>query len=478
MRPWPYAAKVARAGEIGGRVKTAISEEVRQADTTFFGHPRGLGWLSFTEVWERFSYYGMQALLVLYLTHRLLLPGHVEHVAGFGLFRAALESVYGPMTPQALGSVIFGIYAGLVWMTPILGGLLADRVTGRTVAILAGGSLMTIGHFLMAFEQSFLLALACLLVGVGCFKGNLASQVSSLYRPGDPRAASAFQIYYFGIQVAVIVTPLVCGTLGEVYGWHWGFGAAGVGMVIGMAIYLRGRRWLPPEAPVSTAAAGPRVPLTSGDLRRVAVLVALLPLLALLQVGSFQVANAYVIWGEATLQLTVLGMRIPVTWLQSLDALGAGGGIVLSLTFWRWWAARRPEPDEITKISFGGLMVALSPLILVGASLASTGGHKASLLWAVLFEAVLNIGWANLGPVALGLYARVAPKAANSTIIGVFYLHIFLANMMVGWLGGLLEKMSAANFWLLHVAIAGSAAVILIVVRGPLSRLFAPRPPV
>jgi len=457
------------------RVATVISEEVRQADTAFFGHPRGLGWLSSTEVWERFSYYGMQALLVLYLTHRLLLPGHVEHVAGFGPFRAALESVYGPMTPQALGSVIFGLYAGLVWMTPILGGLLADRVTGRTVAILTGGSLMTLGHFLMAFEQSFLVALTCLLVGVGCFKGNLASQVGSLYRPGDPRAASAFQIYYLGIQIAVVVTPLVCGTLGEVYGWHWGFGAAGVGMVIGMAIYLRGRRWLPPEAPVRTAAAGPRERFTTGDVRRVAVLVALLPVLALLQVGSFQVANAYVIWGEANLQLTVLGMRIPVTWLQSLDALGSGGGIVLSLIFWRWWAARRVEPDEISKVAFGGVLVALSPLVLAGASLAAAGGHRASLLWAVLFEAVLNIAWANVGPVALGLYARSAPKAAASTMIGVFYLHIFLANMMVGWLGGLLEKMSGVNFWLLHVAIAGTAAAVLIVLRGPLSRLFAPK---
>jgi len=168
-------------------------------------------------------------------------------------------------------------------------------------------------------------------------------------------------------------------------------------------------------------------------------------------------------------------MRIPVTWLQSLDALGSGGGIVLSLIFWRWWAARRVEPDEISKVAFGGVLVALSPLVLAGASLAAAGGHRASLLWAVLFEAVLNIAWANVGPVALGLYARSAPKAAASTMIGVFYLHIFLANMMVGWLGGLLEKMSGVNFWLLHVAIAGTAAAVLIVLRGPLSRLFAPK---
>jgi POT family proton-dependent oligopeptide transporter len=248
-------------------VKAGIDESVRHADTAFFGHPRGLGWLSFTEVWERFSYYGMQALLVLYMTHQLLRPGHIERVVGFGPFRAAIEAVYGRLSPQALGSVIFGLYAGLVWLTPILGGLLADRVTGRTRAITAGALLMALGHFLMAFDQSFLAALLCLLVGVGCFKGNLASQVSSLYAPGDPRAASAFQIYYFGIQVAIVVTPLVCGTLGEVYGWHWGFGAAGVGMLIGLAVYLRGRRWLPPEPPVRRSGDGRGAALEPGDQR-------------------------------------------------------------------------------------------------------------------------------------------------------------------------------------------------------------------
>ena len=315
-------------------------------------------------------------------------------------------------------------------------------------------------------------------MGVGCFKGNLASQVGSLYRPGDPRAASAFQIYYLGIQIAVIVTPLVCGTLGEVYGWHWGFGAAGVGMVIGMAIYLRGRRWLPPEPRIGKADAGPRLRFTPGDVPRVAVLVALLPVLAVLQIASNQVANAYVIWGEAHLQMVVLGFRIPLTWLQSLDAIGSSSGIVLSLIFWRWWAARRTEPDEVAKIAWGGLLAALSPMVLVAASLVATQGHRAGLGWAVLFEIIQNIGWANVGPVALSLYARTAPKGASSTVIGVFYLQIFLSNMLVGWLGGLLETMSAANFWLLHAALGGAAAVILIVLRRPLSRLFAPRAPV
>src|ERR1700712_1525831 len=133
-----------------------MTDAVRYGDKAFLGHPRGLAWLSFSEVWERFSYYGMQALLVLYMTHYLLQPGHVEHVAGFGPFRAMIESAYGPLSPQALASAIFGLYAGFVYLTPILGGILADRVIGRTRAVVIGASLMALGHFLMAFDASFL----------------------------------------------------------------------------------------------------------------------------------------------------------------------------------------------------------------------------------------------------------------------------------------------------------------------------------
>ena len=450
-----------------------IDERIRRADTAFFGHPRGLAWLSFTEVWERFSYYGMQTLLVLYMVHRLLLPGHIEHVFGFAPFRTALESVYGPLSTEALGSAVFGLYAGLVWVTPVLGGLLADRVLGRTVTITAGAVLMTTGHFLMAFEQSFLIALLCLLVGAGCFKGNLASQVGSLYAPGDPRAPSGFQIYYFGIEIAVTVTPLVCGTLGEIYGWHWGFGAAGVGMVISLALYLRGRRWLPPQPPVRQFADSPKIAFTYDEWRKVLLMFALLPLLAVAQVTHNQVGNAYVIWAEGNLQLTLFGARVPVTWLQTLHGIGLGSSIILSLIFWRRWSRRRVEPDEITKIATGGMLLTLAPLILVAASLGvAVTGHKASLGWALIFELVVNMGWANVAPVSLALYARLAPKGASSTIIGVFYLQFFLSNMLAGWLGGLLEKMSAVNFWLLHAALAGGAALVLLLVRGPFGRAF------
>jgi len=174
-------------------------------DRSFIGHPRGLGYLAFTEAWERFSYYGMQSLLVLYMVDKLLHPGHIEHIAGFVPFRHVLESVYrGPLSVQALASAIFGLYTGLVYLTPIGGGLLADRVLGRTRTVTLGALLMAAGQFLIAFDVTFLIALTCLLIGVGCFKGNLASQVGGLYSIGDNRRADAFQIYYLFINGGVI----------------------------------------------------------------------------------------------------------------------------------------------------------------------------------------------------------------------------------------------------------------------------------
>jgi POT family proton-dependent oligopeptide transporter len=453
-----------------------MTDAVRYADKAFLGHPRGLAWLSFSEVWERFSYYGMQALLVLYMTHYLLQPGHVEHVAGFGPFRAAIESVYGPLSPQALASAIFGLYAGFVYLTPILGGILADRVIGRTNTIVVGALLMTAGHFLMAFEVSFLPAMFCLLIGIGCFKGNIATQVGELYAPGDPRRADAFQIYMLGIQLAVIVSPLVCGTLGEVYGWHWGFGAAGVGMLIGLTTYLTGRPWLPPEPKVARGAArAPRPPLLPGEGRTIFVLALIVPVLAVASVGNQEIFNAYLVWGEANYQLVFFGKTMPITWLVSFDAIFSTATLLLAVMFWRWWSTRWKEPNEMTKLTIGIAIAALAPLTLAAASMiVATTGQKVGLGWAVAFELLNDFGFANFFPVGLALFSRAAPKALGGMMIGVFYLHLFIGNMLVGWLGGLLETMSGSAFWLMHAGLIAGAAAVLVIVRGAAGRVFAP----
>jgi len=445
------------------QVKATIDR--RLSDRSFVGHPRGLGFLAFAEGWERFSYYGMQALLVLYMADQLLHPGHVEHIAGFPGFRAALERLYGgPLSIVALSSAIFGLYTGLVYLTPIAGGIIADRWLGRTRTITIGALLMAAGHFLMAFEVSFLLALACLVTGVGCFKGNLASQVGALYGEGDSRRADAFQIYLLFINGGVIAAPLIAGTLGEVYGWHYGFAAAGVGMLIALVIYRLGRAWLPPDdALARTAAARSRVPLMARERTTVVVLVLLVPVLAVGAVGNQQIFNSYLLWAQDHIDLVFFGRKLPTTWLVTLDSVLSFVTLVTSLAFWRLWARRHTEPGEITKITLGLFISAFGLLSLAAAAQVAGPHGKAGIGWAIMFHLVNGFGFSNVFPVGLALYARAAPAAVAATLIGVYYTHLFLANNLVGYLGSLIERLSGTQFWLLHSLLVAAAGVVLII---------------
>lgn len=441
--------------------------------TAFFGHPAGLSWLSGAEFWERFSYYGMQALLVLYMTHYLLLPGHVEQVWAFVPFRRAVEAIYGRLTPAQLASIIFGFYAGFVYVTPLLGGWLADRWLGRTRTVTIGALLMALGHFMMAFEASFLFALLSLLIGVGCFKGNIAAQVGELYADDDPRRADGFQIYYLGIQIAVIISPFVCGTLGETVSWPWGFGAAGVGMLIGLATYLLGRSSLPPEK--ARAGDALRPPLTGRDGVTIAILVGLVAVLGLSLVGNMQIFNAYLIWAQKNFQLVFFGKTMPITWMLSVDAFVSTILMAGPVMFWHWWARRWTEPDEITKIVIGVAIAALAPTILAVASwvVASTG-HPVSLAWAIAFHVLNDLGFANSVPVSLALYSRAAPKDLSGMMVAVNFLQFFVAYMIVGYLGSLLDVMPATQFWLLHVGLMVISAAILIAARYLAGNILAP----
>lgn len=440
------------------------------ADRSFLGHPRGLAYISFTEAWERFSFYGMQTLLVLYMVNQLLLPGHIENIVGFTAFRHVIENMYGVvLTPVALASAIFGLYAGFVYLTPIAGGLIADRWLGKTRTITIGALLMAAGHFLMAFDFSFLIALACLLIGVGCFKGNLASQVSELYSPNDKRVDDAYQIYFLFINAAVIAAPLIAGTLGEVYGWHYGFGAAGIGMLISLVIYLSGRKWLPLEKKsAAVVTKQPKAILTQSERRTMYLLLAMLPILAIGSVGNQEIFNAYLLWVPTNIDLVFFGHAMPTTWLITVDATVSVSFLVLTLAFWRWWGKRFNEPSEITKMTIGLGFGAAALMSLTIAAVISSGGQKAGIGWILGFEVLNSIGFANLFPIGLALYARAAPKAIAGTIMGTYYLHLFMTNNLVGWLGGLIEHLSGTHFWLMHVGLVALAMVLLF----GISRLF------
>ncbi len=438
----------------------AASDATQSLDRAFLGHPKGLGYLAFTEAWERFSYYGMQTLLVLYMVKELLLPGHIEHV----LFFKPIQRLYG-LSGQPLASAIFGTYTALVYLTPILGGFLADRVLGRRRTVLAGATSMALGHFFMAFEQTFLFALLFLIAGCGMFKGNLASQVGALYKPEDLRRADAFQIYYLAINVGVITTPMIVGTLGETVGWHWGFAAAGIGMLIGLSIYVAGQKHLPKDAPVRSSASGSgQRPRLDRRERLISVaLILLIPVLAVAIIPNNQIFNAYLVWANANFDLVFFGKKVPTTWLITLDSITSVTFLAAAVAFYRWYGKRWQEPDEITKLIIGSVFSTLGTLCLVMAAVSQPAGGKIGLLWPLAFHLVNSVAFAHILPVSLAFFAKLAPARINSTILGLYYLAFFMANTLVGWVGILYEKLPTPRFWLLHAAFAAcSGAVFLL----------------
>ena len=458
-------------------------EKKSRSDTAFLGHPVGLGWLASSEFWERFSYYGMQSLLVLYLNHYLLQPGHIEQVWGFGAFRELIQRLYGHQSQVALASNTAQLYAALVYVTPLLGGYLADRVIGRTNTVTIGAVLMVGGTFLTAMNATFLVALLLLLFGVGCFKANIASQVGDLYAIDDSRRADGFQIYFIGIQLAVTFSPIICGYLGQRVDWHLGFVAAGVGMVFGLAIYLMGRRTFPPEpglrkaskAALQSSPETRQPPLTARDWQVVILLVALLPVLALSLVGNQEIFDAYLVWGEKNFQTMLWGFNMPITWIISMDAIVSFVTMVGVIAFWRWYGKRWQEPTELTKIIIGVIIGAFGPFVLAGcAAVAAATHHRIPLYWALGFHILNDIGFGNVLPVGLALYSRAAPKGMGGMMIAIYYLHLFAANLLVGYLGGLLGTMADTSFWLMHAGLMGLSAVLLIAARLFFGNLLAP----
>jgi POT family proton-dependent oligopeptide transporter len=485
-------------------------EQGDRHDRAFLGHPKGLGFLGFTEACERFSYYSMQTLLTLYMVNYLLLAGHIEKVAGLAWLRTWH---YPGLDGQPLSSAIFGDYTSLVYLMPILGGIIADKLTGRRIALIAGALVMALGHFLMAFEGAFLFALLALIVGVGLFKGNIATQVGELYKENDLRRAMAFQIFYIFINVSVIAAPLISGTLGQEVGWHYGFGCAGVVMVLGLFIYLSGRKSLPPDLAVAdrdprqlvgrvvagavgiaalviiwlmisgilfsnwivgTVSAVAMIGalywfLTRGldrsDTFRVLSLCILIPVMAISLLTNQEIFNAYLVWGDQRFNLQFLQYTMPSSWLITLDATLSFTMLVTVALFWKWWGLKRREPDEITKMIIGSVFTIAGGLCLFAAAAVTPAGDKVGLFWPFMFHLLNSIGFAHILPVSLALFTKIAPKQITATVIGLYYLAFFAANKMVGYVGGLYSSLPTTTFWLIHVASAAFGLVAFVVFK-------------
>lgn len=441
------------------------------ASRDVFGQPRGLAWLAGTQFWEAFSLYGMQALLTLYMVGALFKPGHAEQVVGLAATRAAVESLAGPLSTQAFAVQLFGFWAGIVRFTPVFGGLIGDRLLGRRRTIMLGCLLMTAGHFCMAFDASFLLALLLLLLGTGCTNSNLFSQVGAVYPPGDRRRDDGLQLYYFALNCGAFVAPIVCGWLGDRLGWHLAFAVAGLGMLAGLIVYALGQRHLPPDPP--RLAAATRAPLQPQDWAAVRLLLLLMLVQAAFWVSQSQIWNVYNLWVRDHVELSVLGWRMPIPWLQALDAISPGILLPPTLWLWRRQASRGGEPDAITKMAIGCLIfgAGMAWLALSGPVF---GAGRVPLLWAIGFHLLSNWGWLFFTPIAIGLYARAAPKSLNAMMIGVNSTAVFVGATISGRLGGLYEVWSPGRFWLLHAGIiAGGALLLLLAMRPAVRRLLA-----
>ena len=443
----------------------------RAGDATFLGQPKGLFYLAFTEAWERFSFYGMTALVVLYMVNQLLLPGHVEHIGGFSGFRAALESIVGPLSTQALASQIFGLYSGFVYFTPLLGGMIADRWIGQRNAVVIGALSMSGGHIAMTFDQSFLLALLLLVVGSGFLKGNISAQVGALYPPEDEaRRTRGFVIFSTGINIGAVIGPLLCGLLAQLYGWHYGFGIAAIFMLLGLATYLYGYRYLPARVE-RRKFEGAR--LTAAERGIVYALVVVMIITIFQSTSYYQLYNVNPIWIQQHVRAEVGSFRIPVPWYQSLNSLFSIVGVPLVFWIWRYQASRRREPNELAKIGIGAWMAAASNLILVAAIIA-LGNAPIHPMWPFLYSALLGISFLYYWPTLLALVSRAAPAKVNATLMGLAFMSLFISNNLIGWIGGFYEKMTPAQFWAMHAAIGAMGGLLVVLFGRRLSRMLHP----
>jgi POT family proton-dependent oligopeptide transporter len=439
-------------------VRTAAATLGRAGQATFMGHPRGLFYLAFTEARERFSYYGMTALLALYMVNQLLLPRHVGHIAGFAGFRAALESLAGPLSTQALASQIFGLYTGFVYFTPLLGGMIADRWIGQRNAVVIGALSMSAGHLAMTLDQSFLAALLLLVTGSGLLKGNIAAQVGGLYPAEDEaRRTRGFVIFSTGINIGAVVGPLICGLLAQRYGWHYGFGVAALFMLVGLATYLHGYRYLPARVERRNYESSR---LSGADRRIVGALIAVMIITVFQSISYYQIFNVLPVWIQQHVALNVGSFRIPIPWYQSVSSFASIVGVPLLFWIWGRQALRRREPDDLAKIGIGAWMAAASNLILVAVIVVS-GDTPIDPIWPLASCVGLGIAFLYYWPTLLALVSQAAPARANATLMGVTYMSLFVSNTLIGWIGGFYERLSPAAFWALHAAIAAGGGVAI-----------------
>ncbi len=439
-----------------------------------WGHPAGLYVLFFTEMWERFSFYGMKALLMLYMTKYLIIdPVRADQVIGFQWLQNFLNSMYGEMNVQQTSSIIYGWYTGFVYFTPFFGGILADKYLGQRKSVYLGGLLMAIGHFLMAYENMFLIAILFLILGNGAFKPNISTQVGNLYKEGDSRRDSAFTIFYMGINLGAMFSPLICGTLGQLVGWHWGFGAAGVGMLIGLIFYWLGENLVPRDDHKLqlNLESTTKTKLSKEEYFSVFALLFLCFLNITFWAIYEQQGNTLQLWADEKTNWNLLGFTIPSTWFQSFNPLMIILFAPLLSSFWNKRAKVGKESSSVTKMGIGSIYCGLAYLVMILAARFNPEADKGNIMWLVGTVFIFTLGELYLSPIGLSLVTKVAPAPILSMMMGAWFLSSFFGNNLAGYLGIYYSKMSPENFFLMLAAFGIANGTLFFIAKKPLEKI-------
>jgi POT family proton-dependent oligopeptide transporter len=491
-------------------------------DRALLGHPRGLGLLFIVEMWERFSYYGMRALLILYLVNAL-------------------------QWPDGEAARLYGAYTGLVWLTPLIGGYLADRFIGTRRSLVIGGLVIALGHISLAFGPQpvtgtiplkdmsamwpFYLGLALVIIGTGFFKPNVSTMVGQIYREGDGRRDAGFTIFYMGINLGAFLAPLVCGSLGQRVGWHYGFGAAAVGMILGLVVYLWGRerylpgigvrvrhdpsnaaavaaesledRWNLGAAAVGAAAGAGLVYLvssgtpfvelavrmgiaglglaaasmtiagTKGEERnRVIALFIVFFFVIFFWMAFEQAGSSMNLFADRHTNLNVGGFEMPSSWFQAMNPFFILLFAPLFAGIWIGLGRRGREPSTPFKMVIGLVLLGIGFLFLVVAGGIADRGMQASALWLTAAYLFHTLGELTLSPVGLSYVTKVAPVKFASLLMGAWFLSSSAANYLGGWLASKTETIETqAQFFTIPVATSFGAAILLLMLVPMLKRL-------
>ena len=421
------------------------------AQKQWLGHPRGLATLFMTEMWERASYYGMRALLMLYMTGSVMQPG-----LGFPVERAAH---------------IYALYTMFVYLAGIPGGFLADRLIGHKRAVLFGGIIIAAGHFTMAIPgiPFFYLGLCLIVIGTGLLKPNVSTIVGTLYTRDDTRRDAGFSLFYMGINLGAFFAPFVTGWLGQKINWHWGFAAAGVGMVFGVIQYVAGQKYLTPaeehETPAtvaveSTAEVTESKAFTAQEWGRITA-ASILTLFALIFWAGFeQAGSSLTLFADRGTRLTILGFTYPSSWFQSVEPLAV---IILSPIFaWFWLRLGRREPSSPTKFTFGLFFLALSFLLIVPAArYFEQHGQRVSPMWLIGLYFLQAVGELCLSPVGLSMVTKLSPARIVGFMMGVWFLATSLGNGVAGWVAGLVGTRPFSEVFMIAFVTAAVVTLIL-----------------